>query len=73
LQAIKKALNKEIPSSIKIENTLQNVANSSDNKEPDKKMLQIVDKFTDAEKIRLELVHKIQEMKEIVNQYGTRQ
>ena len=73
MQAIKKALNKEIPSSIKIENTLQNVANSSDNKEPDKKMLQIVDKFTDAEKIRLELVHKIQEMKEIVNQYGTRQ
>lgn len=37
LEAIKKALNREIPSSIKIENTLQNTANNSDNKEPDKK------------------------------------
>ena len=37
LQAIKKALNKEIPSSIKIENTLQNTDSCLDNKEPNKK------------------------------------
>lgn len=37
LQAIKKALNKEIPSSIKIENTLQNTDSCPDNKEPNKK------------------------------------
>lgn len=37
LHVIKKALNKEIPSSIKIENTLQNIDSCTDNKEPDKK------------------------------------
>ena len=64
LYAIKKALNKEIPSSIKIENTLQNIDSCTDNKEPDKKMIKIVDNFTEAEKIRLEFIYKIQEMKE---------
>ena len=65
LQAIKKALNREIPSSIKIENTPQNIDSCSDvNETYKKKIIKISDNFTDAEKVRLNLIHKIQKMNE---------
>ena len=58
LQAIKKALNKEILSSIKIKNKSQTSINPQDNK-PSKKILKTVDNFTEAEQVRLKLIYKI--------------
>ncbi|WP_154240235.1 helix-turn-helix domain-containing protein [Paraclostridium sordellii] len=62
LQAIKKALYKEISSTIKIENDIKTQCNSEQN-DHGKKILKTVDNFTAAEQIRIKLIYKIQEMK----------
>ena len=62
LEAIKKALQKEMPSTIKIENYIKTEFNSGEN-EPSKKNPKTVDNFTKAEEIRIKLIYKIQEMK----------
>lgn len=59
LHAIKKALYKEIPSTVKIENNIKTQSNSEHN-EPDKKILKTVVNFTVAEQIRVKLIYKIQ-------------
>ena len=62
LQAIKKALYKEIPSTIKIENDIKTQSNLQQN-EPSKKIIKTVDNFTHTDQIRLKVIYKIQEMK----------
>lgn len=62
LQAIKKALYKEIPSTIKIENDIKTQSNLQQN-ESSKKIIKTVDNFTHTDQIRLKVIYKIQEMK----------